>query len=98
MAHAPHTGISRDSECARWLFAVDELCGFCMACALVQPDRRIAQVKVKSVKKKLKRKEFAAKVNREEIRQGAEELGLELDAVIALVLAALSDVADDLGL
>ena len=77
MAHASHTGLSRDDDCARWLFAVDELCGFCMACAMVQPDRKIAQVKVKSVRKKLKKKDFAAKVNREEIAEGAAALGLE---------------------
>ena len=60
LSHATHTGVPRDTACARWLFAVDELCGFCTACALVQPDKKIASVKVKSVKKKLKRKEFAA--------------------------------------
>lgn len=98
LSHASYTGVPRDTDCARWLFAVDELCGFCMACAMVQPDRKIAQVKVKSVKKKLKKKDFAAKVNREEIRQGAADLGLELDAVIAHVLQALVPVAEALGL
>jgi putative nucleotidyltransferase with HDIG domain len=98
LSHASHTGVPRDTDCARWLFAVDELCGFCTACAMVQPDRKLAQVKVKSVKKKLKKKDFAAKVDREEIRQGAAELGLELDELIGFVLAALVPVADDLGL
>jgi len=98
LSHASYTGVPRDTDRARWLFAVDELCGFCMACAMVQPDRRIASVKVKSVKKKLKKKDFAAKVNREEIHEGAADLGLELDELIALVLAALVPVADDLGL
>ena len=97
-AHADYTGIPRDTPLAQALFAVDELCGFCMACAMVQPDRKIAQVKVKSVKKKLKKKDFAAKVNREEIREGAEDLGLELDEVIEHVLSALVPVGDDLGL
>lgn len=98
LSHAVYTGVPREDDCARWLFAVDELCGFCMACAMVQPDKKIASVKVKSVKKKLKRKEFAAKVDREEIRQGADELGLELDQLIAHVLEALVPVADTLGL
>lgn len=98
MSHASYTGVPRENDCARWLFAVDELCGFCMACAMVQPDRKIAQVKVKSVRKKLKKKDFAAKVSRQEIAEGAADLGLEQDEVIAHVLAALVPVAEDLGL
>ena len=98
LSHASYTGVPRENDCARWLFAVDELSGFCMACAMVQPDRKIAQVKVKSVKKKLKKKDFAAKVNREEIAEGAGDLGLEQAEVIEHVLAALTEVADDLGL
>jgi len=98
LSHASHTGVPRDTDCARWLFAIDELAGFCMACAMVQPDRRVASVKVKSVKKKLKQKHFAAKVNRDEIRQGADELGLELDELIHHVLQALCSVAPELGL
>lgn len=98
LSHATYTGVPRETDCARWLFAVDELCGFCMACAMVQPDRKIAQVKVKSVRKKLKKKDFAAKVNRGEIAEGAADLGLEQDELIAHVLEALVPVADDLGL
>lgn len=98
MAHASHTGLPRETELARWLFAVDELCGFCSACAMVQPERKVAQVKVRSVRKKLKKKDFAAKVDREEIAAGAAALGLEQDALIAHVLEAMSGVADDLGL
>lgn len=98
LSHASYTGVPREYPCARWLFAVDELCGFCMACAMVQPDKKIASVKIKSVKKKLKQKSFAAKVDRAEIRQGAEELGLELPEVIELVLEALRGVSDRLGL
>jgi putative nucleotidyltransferase with HDIG domain len=98
LSHASYSGVPRDTDCARWLFAVDELCGFCMACAMVQPDRRIASVKIKSVKKKLKQKHFAAKVNRDEIREGAEGLGLEQPQVIEHVLTALVPVADRLGL
>ena len=98
LSHAAYTGVPRENDCARWLFAVDELCGFCMACAMVQPDKKIAQVKVKSVKKKLKKKDFAAKVSREEIAEGAEDLGLERDEVIAHVLEALTPVGEELGL
>jgi len=98
LSHAGHTGVPRESDCARWLFAVDELCGFCMACAMVQPDRKIAQVKVKSVRKKLKKKDFAAKVNRGEISEGAQGIGLEQEELIGFVLAALVPVADELGL
>ncbi len=98
LSHAPYTGVPREDDCAKWLFAVDELCGFCMACAMVQPDKKIAQVKVKSVKKKLKKKDFAAKVNREDIHEGAEDLGLELGEVIEHVLGALVPVGDELGL
>jgi putative nucleotidyltransferase with HDIG domain len=98
LSHATYTGVPRDNDCARWLFAVDELCGFCMACAMVQPDKQIAQVKVKSVKKKLKKKDFAAKVNREEIAEGAEDLGLGMDELIEHVLGALVAVDEALGL
>ncbi len=98
LSHAGYTGVPRENDCARWLFAVDELCGFCMACAMVQPDKRIAQVKVKSVRKKLKKKDFAAKVSREDIAEGMADLGLEQDDLIAHVLEALVPVGEDLGL
>jgi len=98
LSHASYTGVPRENDCARWLFAVDELCGFCMACAMVQPDRKIASVKVKSVRKKLKKKDFAAKVSREEIAEGAADLGLEQDELIAHVLGALEEVSAELGL
>jgi putative nucleotidyltransferase with HDIG domain len=98
LSHASYTGVPRENDCARWLFAVDELCGFCMACAMVQPDRKIAAVQVASVRKKLKKKDFAAKVNREEIAEGAADLGLELEDLIDHVLRAMVPVADRLGL
>lgn len=97
-SHASYTGVPRDSDCAKWLFAVDELCGFCMACAMVQPDRKIASVKVDSVRKKLKKKDFAAKVDRAEIAAGAAALGLTQEQVIEHVLGALAGVAEGLGL
>ncbi len=98
LSHASYTGVPRENDCARWLFAVDELCGFCMACAMVQPERKIAGVQVASVRKKLKKKDFAAKVNREEIAEGAADLGLELEDLIDHVLRALAPAADRLGL
>jgi putative nucleotidyltransferase with HDIG domain len=97
-SHVTQVGVPRENDCARWLYAVDELCGFCTACAMVQPDRKIAAVEVRSVIKKLKKKDFAAKVNREEIAEGARDLGLEPEDVIAHVLAALTGIAADLGL
>jgi putative nucleotidyltransferase with HDIG domain len=98
LAHAPSTGVPRDTLMAKVLFAVDELVGFLFACAYVQPSRSIRDVKVSSVKKKLKDKGFARAVNREEIRQGVEEFGLELDVHIANVTEALIAVAPALGL
>jgi len=98
LSHASYTGVTRENDCARWLFAVDELCGFCMACAMVQPDRKIASVQAASVRKKLKKKDFAAKVNRQEIAEGAADLGLALEDMIDHVLRALVPAADRLGL
>jgi putative nucleotidyltransferase with HDIG domain len=98
LGHASHTGVPRESLMAKTLFAVDELCGFITAVAYVRPSRQLAEVKVKSVKKKMKDKAFARQVNREEIRQGAEELGIPLDEHIDLVIKAMQSVAGDLGL
>jgi len=80
------------------LFAVDELTGFLVAVALVRPDKSLHSVEVKSVKKKLKDKAFAAAVSREDIRAGAAELGVDLDEHIAFVLEAMRGMADELGL
>jgi predicted hydrolase (HD superfamily) len=98
MSHAAYTGVARDSLVAKTLFAVDELCGFITAVTLVRPNKSLGEVKVKSVKKKLKDKAFAAKVNREEIYQGAEELGVDFDTHIAFVIDALRPVAEKLEL
>lgn len=98
LGHASYTGVPRDSRLARTLFAVDELCGFLVACALVRPSRSFADLEVASVKKKLKDKAFARGVNRDEVRQGAEELGVPLDEHIAAVLQALRSVESTLGL
>ncbi len=97
-SHADYMGVPRDSLAAKALFAVDELTGFLTACALVRPDTAIAEVKVKSVKKKLKDKAFARGVNREDVRRGTEELGVELDEHIAFVRDAMAGIADELGL
>ena len=80
------------------LFACDELCGFLTACALVTPNKSLHDVKVKSVRKKMKSKAFAASVNREDIVDGAAELGVELPDHIAFVLEALQAVAGELEL
>ena len=94
-----HAGLAaRESPMARTLFAVDELCGFLTACSYVQPSRKVADVKVSSVKKKLKDKAFARAVNREEIMSGAAELGVELEPHIQRVLEALTADAGRLGL
>jgi predicted hydrolase (HD superfamily) len=89
LGHANYTGVPRDTPMARSLFAVDELCGFLVACALVRPSRSLADLEVSSVKKKLKDKGFARGVNRDDVRQGAEELGVPLEEHIACVRDAL---------
>jgi len=98
LGHASYSGVTRDTLMARALFAVDELCGFLVACALVRPSRSLSDLEVSSVKKKLKDKAFARGVNREEVRQGAEELGVPLDEHVQFVLEALRPVERDLGL
>lgn len=98
LGHGNHTGVPRTADMAKALFAVDELCGFLVACALVRPDRCLAEVPVSSVKKKLKDKAFARGVSRDDIRQGVEELGVDLDAHIAFVRDALAPHAATLGL
>jgi predicted hydrolase (HD superfamily) len=89
LGHANYTGVPRDSAMAKALFAVDELCGFLVACALVRPSRSLHDLEVSSVRKKLKDKAFARGVSREDVIQGAAELSVPLDEHIAFVLAAL---------
>ncbi|HUL03586.1 MAG TPA: HDIG domain-containing protein [Gemmatimonadales bacterium] len=98
LGHASYTGVPRDSLMAKALYAVDELCGFLVACALVRPSKSLADLEVSSVKKKLKDKAFARGVNRDEVRQGAEELGVPLDEHVAFVIGALRPVEGSLGL
>jgi putative nucleotidyltransferase with HDIG domain len=96
-SHADFLGVSRDSLMEKTLYAVDELCGFVMACAFVRPEG-IHGMTPKSVKKKMKTPAFAAAVNREELREGAAALGVDFDAHVALVIDALEARADELGL
>ncbi len=98
LGHAAYTGVPRETPMAKTLFAVDELCGFLVACALVRPSRSLMDLEVKSVKKKLKDKAFARGVNREEVVQGAAELGVPLDEHIQFVIEALRPVEERLGL
>lgn len=98
LSHASYTGVPRDTAMARALYGVDELCGFLVACALVRPSRSLADLEVSSVKKKLKDRAFARGVNRDEVRQGAEELGVPLDEHIQFVIEALRPVERELGL
>lgn len=98
MGHATYTGVPRDTMMARALFATDELCGFLVACALVRPTRSLADLEVSSVKKKLKDKAFARSVNRDDIRQGVEELGVDADEHIRFVIDALRPVQQRIGL
>jgi predicted hydrolase (HD superfamily) len=98
LGHANYTGVPRDSPMARALFAVDELCGFLVACALVRPSRSLQDLEIPSVKKKLKDKAFARGVSREDVTRGAEEIGVPLDEHIAFVLAALRPHEQTLGL
>jgi putative nucleotidyltransferase with HDIG domain len=98
LGHAAYTGVPRETPMAKTLFAVDELCGFLVACALVRPSRSLKDLEVASVKKKLKDKAFARGVNREEVHQGAAELGVPLDGHIQFVLEALRPAEQTLGL
>jgi len=98
LGHADYTGVPRETTMARALFAVDELCGFLVACALVRPSRSLGDLEVSSVKKKLKDKGFARGVNRDDVRRGAEEIGIPLDELIAFVTAALRPHEQLLGL
>jgi len=98
LGHAAYTGVPRETPMARALFAVDELCGFLVACALVRPSRSLADLEPKSVLTKLKDKAFARGVSREDVRLGAEELGWPLDELIQFLLEALRPHESALGL
>ncbi|MBZ0203996.1 MAG: HDIG domain-containing protein [Ignavibacteria bacterium] len=98
LSHADYTGVTRESLMEKTLFAVDELSGFLVACALVQPSKKLEDVKVESVIKKMKKKEFARNVNRDDIINGAAGLGVELNEHIEFVSNALKGISGKLGM
>lgn len=98
MSHADYSGVPRESLMEKALFACDELAGFITAVALVKPGKSLAEVDAKSVRKKMKDKAFARSVSREDIKKGAQELGVELEEHIAFCIEALKPVAAELGL
>lgn len=98
LSHGNHTGITRETPMEKTLFAVDELSGFITAVALVRPTKSLIDTEVRSVRKKMKDKTFARNINRDDIVQGAEDLGVDLDQHVAFVIEALKPVAAELGL
>jgi putative nucleotidyltransferase with HDIG domain len=98
MSHAEYTGVTRDTPLQKALFACDELAGFITAVALVKPGKSLAEVEAKSVRKKMKDKAFARSVNRDDIVNGARDLGVDLDEHIAFCIEALRGIAGELGL
>jgi len=98
LSHANHTGIPRESLMEKALFACDEVTGLITAVALVRPSRALYDLKPKSVKKKWKDNSFAAGANREEMEQGADELGIDLWEHVSNVIQAMNDIAEDLDL
>lgn len=97
LGHASYTNVPRDTLMAKVLFSVDELCGFITACALVRPNK-ILDLEASSVKKKMKDKAFAKNVNRDEIIQGAKELGVDLTEHISFTINAMKSISNELGL
>ena len=98
LSHAEYSGVARISPMEKTLFACDELAGFITACALVKPGKSLAEVEAKSVRKKMKDKAFARSVHREDIIEGATDLGLDLEAHIAFCIEAMKAIAKELGL
>jgi putative nucleotidyltransferase with HDIG domain len=98
MSHAEYSGVTRDSAMEKALFACDELAGFITASALVKPGKSLAEVEAKSVRKKMKDKAFARSVNRDDIVNGAADLGVELEEHIAFCIEAMKGIAGQLGL
>ena len=98
MSHAEYSGVTRDSLMEKALFACDELAGFITAIALVKPSKSLSEVEAKSVRKKMKDKAFARSVNRDDIINGARDLGVDLDEHIAFCIDAMKGIAAELGL
>jgi len=97
-AHATYLGVPRESTLDKTLFAVDELTGFIVAVTLMRPSGKLADLKVSSVTKKMKQKGFARNVSRDDIREGAEDLGIPLNEHIGFVIRAMNEISEDLGL
>jgi putative nucleotidyltransferase with HDIG domain len=98
LSHADYSGVARQSPLEHTLFACDELAGFLTACTYVRPSKSILDLEVDSVKRRLKDKAFAKGVSRDDVRKGAEELGIPLEEHIAFCIAAMREQADALGL
>jgi putative nucleotidyltransferase with HDIG domain len=98
LSHAQYTGVARVSQMEKTLFACDELAGFITACALVKPAKSLAEVEAPSVRKKMKDKAFARSVHREDIIEGAADLGIDLEEHIAFCIGAMKGIAGELGL
>ena len=98
LGHARYSGVPRVSKMAKTLFAVDELTGLITATALVRPTRNLLEVEAKSVRKKMKDKAFARGVSREDVTEGAADLGVDLDEHISFVIGAMQRIAPELGL
>ncbi len=98
MSHADYSGVNRETPMEKALFACDELAGFVTAVALVKPGKSLAEVDTKSVRKKMKDKAFARSVSRDDIVNGARELGVDLDEHIAFCIEAMKGIAGELGL
>ena len=97
-SHADYLNVPRDTNARRALYAVDEMCGFIIACALVKPDRSLSDVEAATVRKKMKDKAFARSVVREDLLKGAADLGVDFDEHILFLADALKPVASQLGL
>jgi putative nucleotidyltransferase with HDIG domain len=98
LSHADYTGVKRESPMEKALFACDELAGFITATALVKPNKSLAEVDAKSVRKRMKDKAFARSVSRDDITNGAADLGIDLDEHITFCIEAMKTIAGDLGL
>src|SRR5260221_4437860 len=98
LSHADYSGVKRESKMEKTLYACDEVSGFITASALVKPNKSLAEVEAKSVRKKMKDKAFARSVNRDDIINGAADLGVELEEHIAFCIEAMKGIAGELGL
>jgi len=98
LSHADYSGVKRESLMEKTLYACDEISGFITASALVKPNKSLAEVEAKSVRKKMKDKAFARSVNRDDIINGAADLGVDLEEHIAFCIEAMKTIASELGL